>query len=123
MFAGGAAPRAAGCCATCGATAWACGAPPPRTPPRAPPRAPPPPAPRAGGGPSGTTTALVMVASVNVRLARLSHGVAATAARSRNALPIMVASSSRNVGQIALKGPHGSTQVEIDPFGSDDWYA
>ena len=118
MFAGGAAPRTAGCCAPWGATAWACGAPPPRTPPRASPRAPRAPAPRAGGGPSGTTTALVMVASANVRLARLSHGVAATAARSRNALAIMVAPSSKSVGKIALKGRHGSTQVELDPFGS-----
>src|SRR5262245_51753494 len=50
-------------------------------------------APRAGGGPSGTTAALVIVASVSFRLATLSQGVAVvlpTAARRSNAVPIMV---------------------------------
>ena len=37
---------------------------------------PPPPPPRAGGGPSGTRTALVIVASASLSVARFSHGVA-----------------------------------------------
>src|SRR5262249_36636618 len=78
MFAGGAPPRAACGGAACGVAGWGCAA------PRAPP-------PRAGGGPSGTTAALVIVASTSVRRVRLSHGTAeAVTARSRNALPIMV---------------------------------
>src|SRR5262252_9390017 len=78
MFAGGAPPRAAGC----GGAPW---------PRAAPGGAPAPLVPRAGGGPSGTTTALVIVASVSVRLFRLSQGTDdAVTARSRNALPIMV---------------------------------
>src|SRR2546421_289590 len=50
------------------------GAPPSRWPPRAPPRAAPGAAARAGGGPSGTTAALVMVASENLIVVRLSQG-------------------------------------------------
>jgi hypothetical protein len=45
--------------------------------------------PRAGGGPSGTITALVIVASASLRLARFSQGVAA-AAKSSNAVTSMV---------------------------------
>ena len=53
---------------------------------------PPRPPPRAGAGPSGTIWALVMVALSSLRLARLSHGVAAAAAlRSMKASgPIMM---------------------------------
>src|SRR5438128_4779896 len=82
MLAGGAPPRAGGSA----------------------PRAVPPPDPRAGGGPSGTTTALVMVVSASFRVARLSHGVAATAAaRSRNALPVMVSPRTKTQQALRLK--------------------
>src|SRR5262245_51464636 len=53
------------------------------------PRAPGAPGPRAGGGPSGTIAAVTMAASANLRVARLSQGVAAVA-RTRSAPPIMV---------------------------------
>src|SRR5262249_7594140 len=72
--------------------------PPPPVPPRpAPPRPPRAPPPRAGGGPSGTITALVIVASSSLRDVRFSHGVVATAAAPRSMrvmLPIMIVSSS-----------------------------
>src|SRR6185295_9696684 len=83
MFAGGAAARAG--CATGGAPRWT---------------------PRAGGGPSGTTTALVIVASASFRVVRLSHGVAAAAAaRSKSAVPVMVPLSTRELRRrVPLKG-------------------
>src|SRR5262245_51404818 len=88
------------------------GATPPRPAPARPPRAPPP---RAGGGPSGTITALVIVASPSLRVVRFSHGVVATAAAPRSIrvmLPIMIASSSEG----SRYAGHAITQIELDPF-------
>src|SRR5215510_10526382 len=58
---------------------------------------PPRPVGRAGGGPSGAATALVTLASANVRLARLSHGVEAAMARVRSAPAIMLASLRKSL--------------------------
>src|SRR5215813_6895230 len=90
--------------------------PPPPVPPRpAPPRPPRAPPPRAGGGPSGTITALVIVASSSLRDVRFSHGVVATAAAPRSMrvmLPIMIVFSSER----SRYAGHAITQIELDPF-------
>src|SRR4051812_48164186 len=97
MFATGAPLRAGACPAGVAAAPAAPRAPPPRAPAPAPP-------PRAGGGPSGTTTALVIVVLGSCRLLRLSQGAADTAApRSTKAIAVMVASSSKNAREHAPK--------------------
>src|SRR5262245_19944216 len=107
MFAGGSPPRTAVCGAACGAGPWTW-----VVPPWAP-RAPPGPAPRRGGGPSGTTTAPVTVASARLRLVRLSHGNAEELiARSRNALPIIGPPRARTSKGSVEGGPHRITLDE-----------
>src|SRR5215471_1435527 len=82
------------------------------------PRAPPP---RAGGGPSGTIEALVIVASASLRVVRFSHGVVATAAAPRiikAMLPIMVASPSEESNTRATLSHKSSSIHYQDPRNS-----
>src|SRR5687767_7775575 len=110
-------PGAAPCGARVGTSPPRFASPPRPAPP--PPRPAPPPPPRGGGvggGPSGTRTALVIAASDSLRVASFSHGVAATAPSSMNAILPNIGASYSKRREFSTNGPHAITQVQLDPL-------